>query len=98
METVETIQAAVVNPKEGKTTREAQETEKKPRVTKKSVVIELISKGDGATVNQIAKEIVRRGIDADLEKNKRVVRLWLSKLGMPVQRDKETGKYTPVKK
>ena len=81
-----------------KPAKKEEKVEKKPRVTKKSVVIELISKGNGATVNQIAEEIVRRGIDPDLEKNKRVVRLWLSKLGMPVQRDKETGKYTPLKK
>ena len=81
-----------------KPAKKEEKAEKKPRITKKSVVIELISKGDGATVNQIAQEIVKRGIDEDLEKNKRVVRLWLSKLGFPTIRDKETGKYTPLKK
>lgn len=63
-----------------------------PKVTKKSIVIELISTKSGAKIDAIAQAIVDRGIDADLEKNKRVTRLWLTKIGFPVKR-LETGCY-----
>ena len=66
---------------------------KEPRVTKKSVVIELISTKKGALVADIAKAIVDRGIDADLEKNIRVVKLWLAKIGFNVERDEKTLCY-----
>ena len=66
---------------------------KEPRVTKKSVVIELVSTKKGALVADIAKAIVDRGIDADLEKNIRVVKLWLAKIGFKVERDEKTLCY-----
>lgn len=70
----------------------SKKSEKTPKVTKKQIVIEMISKEGGSLISDIAQTIVDRGIDNDLEKNKRVVRLWLSKLGMPVRR-LEDGHY-----
>jgi hypothetical protein len=64
------------------------------KVTKKSVIIKMISTPDGATINSMAQALVDQGIDLDLEKNKRVVRLWLTKIGFKVNRDKESGRYT----
>lgn len=54
--------------------------------TKKSVVIEMISTKKGAKIVDIAQTIVDRGMDADYDKNVRVVRLWLTKLGIPVEK------------
>jgi hypothetical protein len=65
---------------------------KTPKVTKKSVVIEMISKKGGAAVKDIGQKIVDLEIDPDLEKNIRVVRLWLPKLGIKVEK-LENGNY-----
>ena len=64
-----------------------------PKVTKKAVVIKMISDPEGSTIDEMAAVIVKIGKDPDLEKNKRVVRLWLSKLGMPVKKDPETNRW-----
>lgn len=69
-----------------------------PKVTKKSVVIQMLNEDGGATINEMAQKIVDIGRDADYEKNQRVVRLWLSKIGFKVVRDVETKKYTPAPK
>lgn len=73
----------------------AAKVEKAPavaKVTKKSIVVEMISTKSGAKIDAIAQAIVDKGIDADLDKNKRVVRLWLCKIGFPVKR-LDTGCY-----
>jgi len=40
----------------------------------------------------MARAIVERGIDPDFEKNVRVCRLWMSKIGFPVKK-LENGNY-----
>jgi hypothetical protein len=62
------------------------------RVTKKSVYLEYISRKGGGSINEMAKAIVDRGIDPDFEKNIRVCRLWMSKIGVPVKK-LENGNY-----
>jgi hypothetical protein len=62
---------------------------KEKKVTKKAIVIQNLEKEKGSTIDQIAQEIVDLGIDADLEKNKRVARLWISKIGFKVDSCKE---------
>jgi hypothetical protein len=54
------------------------------RITKKSVCLEYISREGGGSIKEMAKAIVDRGIDPDYEKNIRVCRLWMSKIGVPV--------------
>ena len=56
------------------------------KISKKSIVVEMISTKKGATIEAMAQSIVDKGIDADFEKNKRVVRLWLCKIGFPVEK------------
>jgi hypothetical protein len=71
-----------------------EETPKKePKVTKKVIVIRNLEKEGGSTIGHIAQEIVDLGMDSDLEKNKRVVRLWISKIGFKVdsRKEKESG-------
>jgi len=61
--------------------------------TKKAVVEEMISTKKGATIEEIAKVITDEGIDTDFEKNKKVVKLWLSKMGYDTK--KATVEKTP---
>lgn len=69
----------VVEEKPKKTPKKKVEKEKKR--TKKSVVIEMIGTDEGATIEEIAQVITNDGIDPDFDKNKTVVKLWLSKMG-----------------
>ena len=87
------VVASQLSKKSEETPKTDKKEPKEPRVTKKSVVIELISTKKGALVDDIAKAIVDRGIDADLEKNIRVVKLWLAKIGFKVERDEKTLCY-----
>ncbi len=68
------------------------EDPKSTRVTKKSVCKELISRQGGASISDMAKAIVDRGIDSNFEKNIRVCRLWMSKIGFPVTK-LQNGNY-----
>ncbi|HPR74332.1 MAG TPA: hypothetical protein PLX41_11805 [Bacteroidales bacterium] len=65
---------------------------KSTRLTKKSVCLELISRQGGASISEMARSIVDRGIDSDFEKNSRVCRLWMSKIGVPVTK-LQNGNY-----
>lgn len=87
---VKIIQAGDVK-KDEKDEKEKTPEKVKP-VTKKSVIIEMISRPEGALVSEMAQVIVDKGIDPDLQKNTRVVRLWLSKLGIPVRKS-DDGHY-----
>jgi hypothetical protein len=66
-----------------------------PRVTKKSIIIEMVSKG-GATLDEMATACTKAGL-GDQERNVKTVGLWLRKLGVPVKKDEKTGKYTKSK-
>lgn len=88
-------------PKKGKKGESPAPTAKKEpaptsvvKKTKKTVVLEMISKKEGATIDQIAAQIVAEQIDPDLEKNKTTVKLWLSKLGHDTK--KTTIEKNPV--
>jgi hypothetical protein len=75
------------------TIRQEETPKKKTKVTKKVIVIRNLEKEGGSTIGHIAQEIVDLGMDSDLEKNKRVVRLWISKIGFKVdsRKEKESG-------
>lgn len=80
---------------EKKVLKTSGKTNKNPngkRVTKKSVCLEFISRNGGGSINDMARAIVERGIDPDFEKNVRVCRLWMSKIGFPVKK-LENGNY-----
>jgi hypothetical protein len=64
---------------------EAPEVEKPKRITKKSVTIDLLEKDGGTTIEEIAKGYANVCGDPDMEKNKRVARLWISKIGFAVE-------------
>lgn len=92
--TTEELEKVKESKSKGKAKTEKKEKEpKEPKVTKKSVVIRMISTKKGALIVDIAQEIVTQGIDADLEKNIRVVKLWLSKIGFKVEKDEKTNCY-----
>lgn len=61
--------------------------------TIKSILIKMTGKEGGATLDEVAKECERLKI-RDFERAKATARLWIPKLGIKLQRDKETGKYT----
>lgn len=65
---------------------------KEKKLTKKQIVIQYLEKESGSSIGDIAQAIVDLNIDPDLEKNKRVVRLWISKIGFKVERT-EAGLY-----
>ena len=67
--------------------------EPKPKTTKKSVVISCLDQEGGCTIADMAQKIVDLGLDPDLDKNKRVVRLWISKIGFKTTK-LEGGKYS----
>lgn len=67
-------------------TAKAKEVNKKPRVTKKSIVIDMVSKGKGATVEKMAEACTKAGL-GDMERNLKTVKLWLPKLGFKVERN-----------
>ena len=63
---------------------EEKKSPKKRKITKKSVILDMISQDGGASIEEISQEIERLGIDPDHEKNLRIVRLWLHKMGYQV--------------
>ena len=72
--------------KGGKEKPEKKPAKKKKGRTKKAVVEEMISTKKGATIEEIAEKITNEGIDSDLKKNKKVVKLWLSKMGFDTKK------------
>lgn len=88
-------EAVVVEPKPEKKAKAKKEPKAKvEKVTKKSVVIEMVSREGGATVQEMGKEITKRGLPGDEERNTTTAKLWLPKIGFKVNHNKETGKYT----
>lgn len=59
---------------------------KAKKVTKKSIILEMTSQKTGATIEEMAQAITDSGIDPDLEKNKKIVKLWLSKMGFDTKK------------
>lgn len=56
------------------------------KITKKSVCLEFLYKTSGGSIEEMARAIVDRGMDPDFEKNIRVCKLWMTKIGIPVKR------------
>lgn len=56
------------------------------KVTKKSIVLELLKSKKGATIEQMAQAIVDRGIDTDYDKNCRIVKAYLQKMGFDTKK------------
>jgi hypothetical protein len=76
------------------------EKKSEKKLTKKATTIVMLKKDGGATINQIAQAYVDVNGDPDIEKNRRVARLWLSKIGFEVSsRKDEAGVkyYFPAK-
>ncbi len=63
--------------------------------TKKSIIIQMISRKTGASLEEIAERIKKEGIDDDLERNANTAKLWMPKLGdgKVGVLNKEKGKY-----
>ena len=70
------------------------EKPKAPTVTKKTICIELVSRPGGATLDEIAAEITARIPGTDAKTNRTTASLWMSKIGFPIERDQESGKYS----
>jgi hypothetical protein len=62
----------------------AKDDNKPTKPTKKKIVLECLKKG--ATIEQMAKEIAKAGIDDDYDKNCRVVKAWLGKMGFDTKK------------
>ena len=60
--------------------------EKTKKLTKKAVVLSMIAKKGGATIEEIGAEITRLGIDSDNDKNCMIAKLWLGKMGYDVKK------------
>jgi len=63
----------------------APKKQKPGRVTKKSIVEDSLE--EGATILEMAERIVAAGIDANLEKNIKTVKLWLRKMGFDTKKE-----------
>jgi len=66
---------------------------KPERITKKSICLEMVCRDGGATIEEMAQEIARRGVDANMEANRSTAQLWMSKLPITVVRDRKTDKF-----
>lgn len=73
---------------EGKKTEKPAE-EKTPKVTKKSVIVDMLKDGSkGYTIQEFAEKITEAGL-GDLDTNKKTAALWLRKIGFEVKKDEE---------
>lgn len=63
----------------------APKKQKPGRATKKSIVEDSLE--EGATILEMAERIVAAGIDANLEKNIKTVKLWLRKMGFDTKKE-----------
>ena len=61
--------------------------------TKKSIVIAMVSKSKGATLDEMGQAMTDAGL-GDFERNKTTAGLWLRKLGFGVTINAKTGKIT----
>ncbi len=79
-----------VSIEDGKDTKEA------APVTKKSIVIEMVSKKGGATAEEMAQKCTEAEL-GNYDRNLKTVKLWLPKIGFKVKKDATTGKWTKLK-
>jgi hypothetical protein len=69
-------------------------TSNAPKITKKSICIEMVSRKGGATLDEIAQAISDRGICSDIKVNKTTAGLWMHKIGFAIAYDKERKTYS----
>ena len=70
---------------------------KETKVTKKSVVIQILQRKGGATLEEMGEAITEAGVDDDTEKNTKTAGLWIRKIGFDVEFDKDSKKYQAKK-
>jgi hypothetical protein len=63
-----------------------------PKLTKKLIIMSLLDRKEGASLDECAEAITKSGIDPDTKKNRSTSLLYMSKLPKPVIRD-EAGRY-----
>ena len=63
-----------------------------PKITKKSIIIDLLDKDEGATLEQMADACTEAGL-GDHDVNLKTAKLWIRKIGFPVKKD-DDGVYT----
>lgn len=61
--------------------------------TKKSIVIAMVSKGKGATLDEMGQAMTEAGL-GDFDRNKTTAGLWIKKLGFKVSINEKTGKIS----
>jgi hypothetical protein len=64
-----------------------------PKITKKSICIEMVNRKGGATLDEMAQEIANQGICSDLTTNRVTCSLWMHKIGFKVDFDKDSKTY-----
>ena len=75
--------------KEEKGKKAEKPAEKTPKITKKSVMVEMLKDGSkGYTIQEFAEKITAAGL-GELETNKKTASLWLRKIGFEVKKDEE---------
>jgi hypothetical protein len=62
---------------------------KSKKMTKKMTTIQFLDRDGGVSINQIAQGYLDINNDPDLDKNRRVARLWISKIGFKVESKKD---------
>ena len=67
-------------------------TNKIPKITKKSIIIDLLDKDEGVTLEQMASACTEAGL-GDYDVNLKTAKLWIRKIGFPVKKD-DDGVYT----
>jgi hypothetical protein len=60
---------------------------KAPALTKKSIIIDMTGSARGATIEEMAKAMVDKGVDPDYKKNCVVTKLWLAKMGFNTRKE-----------
>ena len=58
-----------------------------PRVTKKSIIIDILNAG-GGTVDEMAVKITEAGL-GDFDRNRKTAGLWLRKIGFPTKKEED---------
>jgi len=86
-----------VKPKKGKKVKAKAKPKQESKVTKKSVVIQMLQRKGGATLEEMGEAITEAGVDADTEKNTKTAGLWIRKIGFEVELNKDSKKYQAKK-
>ena len=75
-----------------KPVKKEKKTKSTNKITKKSIIIGLLDKDEGATLEQMANACTGAGL-GDYDVNLKTAKLWIRKIGFPVKKD-DDGVYT----